>query len=120
MKAASYSLTDTNISLLGRQSVEASIFWFLTIESFVNTILKYLCFDNLENPQNYITKGLNVRINKINELLGYNHKSFSKIFQKSRLDEFEEFRNDLVHDRLIDNEKSFKKTFFSPTRIRQF
>lgn len=104
-----------NISLLGRQSVEASIFWFLTIESFVNTILKYLCFDNLENPQNYITKGLNVRINKINELLGYNHKSFSKIFQKSRLDEFEEFRNDLVHDRLIDNEKSFKKTFFSPT-----
>lgn len=45
-----------NISLLGRQSVEASIFWFLTIESFVNTILKYLCFDNLENPQNYIIK----------------------------------------------------------------
>lgn len=103
------------ISLLGRKSVEASLFWFLSIESFVNTILKYLCFDNSENAQNYISKGLNVRINKVNELLGYDHKSFSKLFQKSRLDEFEEFRNDLMHDRLTDNEKKFKKTFFSPT-----
>ena len=48
-----------NISSLGTHSVEASCFCFLAIESFVNTILKFLCIDNNDDFSKYKKKQLN-------------------------------------------------------------
>ena len=103
-----------SINLLGRNSIEASCFWFLTIESFVNTILKYLCLDNSEEFSKYIKHTLDKRIRRINEFLEYNPSDFSRIFPQAKLNEFEDFRNEIFHDRYLEKEKTFNKAFFSP------
>lgn len=114
-----------NISSLGTHSVEASCFCFLAIESFVNTILKFLCIDNNDDFSKYKKKQLNQRIVLINKFLGLDHYLFSKTFPQSKLQEFEEFRNEIFHDRLFENEIKFNKTLFSqrpnfPNLISEF
>ena len=103
-----------NISFIGRYSIEASSFLFLSIESYINTILKYLSYDNSDNFSEFRGKNLNTRISKINEYIGLKQTDFSKQFPQSKLYEFEEFRNEIFHDRILETEKKFKKTIFSP------
>ena len=103
-----------NISFIGRYSIESSSFLFLSIESYINTILKYLSYDNSDNFSEFKGKKMNTRISKINEYIGLKQSDFSKIFLQSKLYEFEEFRNEIFHDRILETKKQFKKTLFSP------
>lgn len=102
-----------SISLLGKNSVFSSCFWFLSIEAFVNSILKVLCIDNNIDFSVYKTKTLNCRIKEINVLINFPHKEYCKSGLQSKLDEFENFRNEIFHDRSFENELKLSKTFLS-------
>lgn len=102
-------------NLLGQHSIEACNFWFLAIESYINTILKVLCFDKNSDFNQYVTKSLSKRISSINQFLGIQHSEFCKNFQQARLNEFEEYRNEIFHDRNLGKKKKFNKTSFSET-----
>lgn len=103
-----------NIVFIGKNSVYASSFWFLSIEAFTNTILKYLCYDNSDSFSQFKGKGINARIKKINEYISLPQKEFSTKFPQAKLYEFEDFRNEIFHDRSLEEEKVFNKTLFSP------
>lgn len=102
-----------SISLLGKNSVFSSCFWFLSIEAYVNSILKVLCIDNNIDFSLYKTKTLNSRIREINVLINFPHEEYCKGGLQSKLDEFENFRNEIFHDRSFENELKLSKTFLS-------
>lgn len=102
-------------NLLGIHSSESCNFLFLAIESYINTILKVICLEKKDDFSLIIKKSLNHRIAYINNSIGLDHSEFCKNFQQARLNEYEEFRNEMFHDRILESEKKFKKTFFSPT-----
>lgn len=102
-----------SITLLGKNSVISSCFWFLSIEAFVNSILKVLCIDNNIDFSIYKTKALNSRIREINIIINFPHEEYCKSGLQSKLDEFENFRNEIFHDRSFEKELKLSKTFLS-------
>ena len=102
-----------SISLLGKNSVISSCFWFLSIEAFVNSVLKTLCIDNNKNFSTYKTKTLNSRIKQINAFINFPHEEYCKCGLQSKLDEFENFRNEIFHDRTFESELKISKTLLS-------
>ncbi len=102
-----------SISLTGKNSVFSACFWFLSIEAFVNSILKVLCIDNDKDFSIYKTKALNTRIREINTIISFPHEEYCKSGLQSKLDEFENFRNEIFHDRSLENELKLSKTLLS-------
>ena len=102
-----------SITLLGKNSVISSCFWFLSIEAFVNSILKVLCIDNNTKFSIYKTKTLNSRIKQINAFINFPHEEYCKCGLQAKLDEFENFRNEVFHDRSLENELKNSKTLLS-------
>lgn len=118
--ALKYTISDVrefenanDIVFVGKDSVQASAFWFLAIEAFVNTLLKYLAYDNSVDFVDFKGKCLNGKITQINKFLDFQQADFSKSFPQYKLFEFEDFRNEIFHDRFLENEKKFEKTFLS-------
>jgi hypothetical protein len=101
----------------GNQSHPAISFWYLTLESYVNTLLKLCCIKKNKNFSDYKDKKLQARLTSVVDLLELNIKSFNQNRIIAKVNEFTQFRNELFHDRHFDTEIKFHHTAFSPIPI---
>lgn len=86
--------------------------WFISVEAYINSILRISCLLSNVSFDEYKSKDLGARITALFELLGTDRKPFYQgAFQ--RLDEFKRYRNELFHDRTNDSLLVFQKTSFS-------
>jgi len=93
-------------------SIQMSVgMWFISIEAFINTILKISCLITGKSFLDFRTKDLGARIVGLFEILRIEKKSFyTGAFQ--RLGEFKIYRNELFHDRTHEKLLEFRKTCF--------
>ncbi|WP_375499938.1 hypothetical protein [uncultured Nostoc sp.] len=97
----------------GNVSISAVGFWFLAIEAFINTLLKIACFLKDKDFNEFRGKQINGRLTAVFKLLKMDNKDFynSAIFPKFQ--EFQNYRNEVFHDRFFNSEIKFHKTSFS-------
>lgn len=87
-------------------------FWFLSLESYINSILRIACLVTGKDFEEIKKKDFGPRITMIFEILEIDRISFYRgVLQ--RLEEFKTYRNELFHDRTNLVGLEFKKTLFS-------
>lgn len=94
-------------------SIQTSVgMWFLSIESYINSILRIACLVEKRSFDDLKTKDFGPRIAALFDILKLDRMPFySGTFQK--LEEFKRYRNELFHDRSNDKPLDFRKTSFS-------
>jgi len=86
--------------------------WFISIEAYINSIIKIACLIKNSSFENIKTKDFGTRISILFNLLEIDPKPFYRsTFQK--LEEFKRYRNELFHDRTNDSPMEFHRTLFS-------
>lgn len=106
-------LENSKFSIHQGLNIQVSIStWFLAIEAYINTILKFACLAENDNFGDYKKQDLGRRIAKLFKLLRYDIKYFNKTIFKN-LNEFTTYRNELFHDRTNDVDLNFHCTKFS-------
>ena len=101
----------------GRNSIVAVTFWFLGLESYINTLLKLTCFHENDNFNKYKIKSLTEKFSALFTLLRLDSLPVKKSGVHNRLHEFTVFRNDVFHDRNVGQPIKFNKTSFSEIPI---
>lgn len=98
----------------GNTIVLAVGMWFISIEAFINTLLRIACRILKEDFDDHKKRDIGSRLSSLLRMLSIPKESFyaSGIFQ--RLEEFKTFRNEIFHDRTWESELTFNKTKFSP------
>lgn len=98
----------------GNQTVLAVGMWFISIEAFINALLRIACRIRKEDFDDHKKRDIGSRLSSLLGMLNVPKESFytSGIFQ--RLKEFKAFRNEIFHDRTWESELTFNKTKFSP------
>lgn len=90
----------------------ATSMWFITIEAYINSILRIACLVKNKPFNEFKKQDLGSRVTSLFDLLEVEKKPFySGPFQ--RLKEFQQYRNELVHDRTSNQPLEFYKTAFS-------
>lgn len=85
--------------------------WFMSIESYINSILRISCLAKSLSFDDIKKKDLDPRIKTLFDTLEINRTPFySGVLQK--LEEFKRYRNELFHDRTNDTPLVFHKTAF--------
>ena len=87
--------------------------WFLTIEAYINSILKVLCLIKNENYEEQKKLDLTHKIKNIFKFAGADIKGLYKCGLFNQFREFLTFRNSIFHDRFNYKESEFKHTMFS-------
>jgi len=97
----------------GHATVLALGMWFISIEAFINALLRIACRILNEDFDDHKKRDIGSRLRSLLDMLKVPKDLFytSGIFQ--RLQEFQTFRNEIFHDRTWENELSFTKTTFS-------
>lgn len=97
----------------GNKSLLAVGMWFISVEAFVNTLLRIACRFRNDSFDELKKRDIEARLSSLLEVLGVDKKAFytSGIFQ--RFEEFKAFRNKMFHDRTGETELVFNKTKFS-------
>ena len=104
----------------GNATQTAVGFWFISIEAYINSILRVACLVKKLSFDDLKTKDFGPRIGALFEILEVDRTPFyAGAFQK--LEEFKRYRNELFHDRTNDKPIEFHKTTFSgnPTYANQ-
>lgn len=101
----------------GIQSHSSISFWFLALESYVNSLVKLSCIRKHESFETYKKQDLHTRLGSLVKLLELDKKSFYQNNIVAKVNEFASFRNDLFHDRHFHEELEFRHTSFSPIPI---
>lgn len=97
----------------GRNSIVAVSLWFLSLESYINTLLKLTCYRVNKDFDAYKSKKITERLSSLLELLKIDSIAVKKAGLHNRLHEFTIFRNEVFHDRNIGKALHFHKTLFS-------
>ena len=97
----------------GNKSLLAVGMWFISVEAFVNTLLRIACRFRTASFDELKKRDIRSRVSSLLEVLEVDEKAFytSGIFQ--RFNEFQAFRNEMFHDRTGETELVFNKTKFS-------
>jgi hypothetical protein len=97
----------------GNTTILAVGMWFISIEAFINALLRIACRILKEDFDDHRKHDIGKRLYSLLSMLKVPRESFDRsgIFQ--RLEEFKIFRNEIFHDRTWENELTFKKTTFS-------
>jgi len=101
----------------GVESHTAISLWFLTLESYINTLIKLCCIKKNEDFKRYKNQTLLGRLSSLVQFLEIETKEFNKNRIFAQLDELCQFRNEIFHDRHFDEEIEFRHTVFSPIPI---
>ena len=90
------------------------ILWYLSMEAFVNAILKTFCLYTGTDFTKLVNRSLGSRVSEIFRIAQIEDTAFKKsgIFQK--INEFTWVRNELMHDRSTGMPLALKSTMFSP------
>lgn len=96
----------------GNTTILATGMWFISIEAFINFLLKIACCAKNSSFDDLKKKDVGTRLNALLSVLNIPTEDFyrSGIFQ--RLGEFKAFRNELFHDRSWDSGLDFHVTAF--------
>lgn len=97
----------------GNNNLDAIGFWFMAIESYINSILKVSCIIQGDGFSNYVKQDVAGRMSAFCEMLSLNKVEFYKSGNFQRFQEFKRFRNEIFHDRFDNKSLTFKKTKFS-------
>lgn len=105
----------------GRKSLLSISLWYLSLESYINSICKITSLVNGTESEPIINMDISSRLNYLLKTLGYDELSIKKSGIYNRVNEFRQFRNEIFHDRNIGDEIKFKKANFStiPTQSNQ-
>jgi hypothetical protein len=95
------------------QSHPAISFWFLAIESYINTLIKLCCLKKSADFNVFKRQDLHTRMNSLIKLLELNIKLVNQNKIITKINEFARFRNELFHDRHFGEEIIFRYTQFS-------
>ena len=101
----------------GNETHSAISFWFLSLESYLNCLLKLVCVKKNIEFTNYKNQDLGKRLGSVIDLLELDKKEFNRSDIIGKLNEFCFFRNELFHDRYFAADVNFKKTMFSQIPI---
>jgi hypothetical protein len=101
----------------GRNAITSISLWFLSLESFINTLLKLTCLKLGLDFENESPAKLSKRFTFLIKLLALDDIRIKRTGIYQRLNEFIQFRNEIFHDRNIGKSIQFKKTFFSSVPI---
>lgn len=86
--------------------------WFISIEAYVNSILRIACLVKKASFDELKTKDFGPRIKALFDILEIDRTPYyERAFQK--LEEFKRYRNELFHDRTNDKPIEFHKTIFN-------
>jgi hypothetical protein len=94
------------------------LLWFYSIEAFITTILKVLCLLSREDYQPHAKQKLLTRFKSCVTASGHDQAEVQQTGVLSRLQEFCTFRNDILHDRYLRKQRTYKHTEFSPIPYR--
>jgi hypothetical protein len=97
----------------GNTTVLAVGMWFISIEAFINALLRIACRILNEDFDDYKKYGVASRLSSLLSMLKVPKESFSTSGCFQRLEEFKTFRNEIFHDRTWEKELTFSKTTFS-------
>lgn len=97
----------------GNTSILAVGMWFLSIEAFINTLLRIACRFKGESFDDYKKRDIGPRLTSLLDMLGVHKNAFYSSGILPRFEEFKAFRNEMFHDRTGESELVFNKTKFS-------
>ncbi|WP_151072523.1 hypothetical protein [Cupriavidus oxalaticus] len=107
----------TNHIRQGNAPQSAIGMWFISIEAYINSIIRICCLTKRLSFDEIKTKDFGHRIKSLLEILEIDRRKFYRnTFQK--LEEFKQYRNELFHDRTNDKSLTFQKTAFSGNPMR--
>ena len=106
--------TQTTFVNNGRRSIISISLWFLTLESFVNCLCKICCLKQGTDFRKYSGKLISARLDYVFEQFNIDKLSIQKSGLISKIKDFQEFRNDIFHDRNAGTPKKWKICNFSP------
>lgn len=94
-------------------SIQTSVgLWFLSIEAYINSILRISCLVINKPFDDYKGKDFGSRIKILLDILNLDRRLFyTGVYPK--LEEFKCYRNEIFHDRSNDKQLNFHKTSFS-------
>ena len=101
-----------NIISQGTTTIMAVGMWFITIEAFINSLLRIASRVTQSDFADHKTRDIGARLGALVKMLRIRKDVLyrSGIFQ--RLEEFKTFRNEIFHDRTWEGELAFYKTNF--------
>jgi hypothetical protein len=102
----------------GRNAVVASTYWYLTLESYLNSLLKLACLRLDKAFKLYSKRSAAEKLSALLELLALDDIAVKKTGIYNRIHEFTEFRNEIFHDRNTGQVVTFRKTLFCPIPIQ--
>ncbi|OBQ23557.1 MAG: hypothetical protein AN488_05355 [Anabaena sp. WA113] len=102
-----------NLINQGNTTIIAVGFWFIAIEAYINTLLKFACLIENKDFKEFKNKNINDHLLKLFELAQIDKVNFYKLGILPRFEEFKTFRNEIFHDRVFNSEVTFRKTKFS-------
>jgi hypothetical protein len=90
------------------------VLWYLSMEAFVNAILKTFCLHTGTDFASLVGRSLGGRLSETFRIAKIDDAPFKKsgVFQK--IDEFTWVRNELMHNRSTGTPLTLKSTLFSP------
>lgn len=98
---------------IGHQTHSSISFWFLALESYINSILKLSCIKKNLDFLIYKNQDLGKRLSSLLTLLEIDRKHFNEFNIIGKINEFCRFRNELFHDRHFGEKIKFEVTNFS-------
>ena len=102
-----------SIASSGRSGLVNINLWFLTIEAFVNSLIKAICIRTGRDFEKYKKLKLTDRLYKTLNLLELDIGLFKERCILARMNEFSQFRNEILHERQFRKSLSFSHTLFS-------
>ena len=96
----------------GNIDISAISLWFLSIESYINSILKITCVANKVDFRNHAGKTMEGRISTTLEILGKDKRAFYRSGIFAKLKDYMTFRNEIFHDRTYLKPLQFRNTSF--------
>jgi hypothetical protein len=102
-----------NLINQGNTTIIAVGFWFIAIEAYINTLLKFACLIKNKDFKEFKKKNIKDRLSKLFELAQIDKVNFYKLGILQKFEEFKTFRNEIFHDRIFNSEVTFNKTKFS-------
>ena len=119
--AFDYMLTDiglfedsADVVFTGHSVYTAIALWYMTLEAYITTLLKICCLKKGEDfHEKYKSKELHVRFGALLDLLELDKPSIYQTKIATKIREFSQFRNELMHDRHFGKEMKFELCQFS-------
>ena len=102
----------------GQNAVVAVSLWYLSMEAYINALLKITCFKTNTDYKQFGSQKVAEKLTALLEQLGIDSIPVKTTGIYARLNEFTTFRNEIFHDRNIGDTVQFSRTLFSRIPIQ--